>query len=173
MEEQGIMACMITENTVIIPWWGALASQLLCFKEDVTPCPILVVPFYSVSFYYLRLAGSLYLAFRGRWKHSSLPHCSFTSTVFWRSYEFSILLPLAFFFLMSTLKSCPPLPLLCGWRLRATVLHRCKEYFKFEMTNGFPVACMILTRNSKHCVNSAVAKIGGQCAGITLWYCIG
>lgn len=37
------MVCMTTESTVIIPWWAALASQVLCCKEAVTPCPILVV----------------------------------------------------------------------------------------------------------------------------------
>lgn len=66
MEEQGIMVCMITESTVIIPWCGALASPLLCCKEDVTPCPVLLVPFYFVSFYYFRLSGPFYSAFRAR-----------------------------------------------------------------------------------------------------------
>lgn len=69
--KQGIMVCMITESAVIIPWWGTLASPLLCFKEDVPPCSVLVVPFYVVSFYYLTLTGLSYSAFRGRWTNSS------------------------------------------------------------------------------------------------------
>lgn len=88
MEEQGIMVCMITESTVIIPWWGALASQVLCCKEAVIPCPILVVLFYIVSFYYLKLRDMFYVAFRGRWKALLFPHSSFTSIVFWGALNF-------------------------------------------------------------------------------------
>lgn len=88
MKEQGIMVCMTTESTVIIPGWGALASQVLCCKEAVTPCPILVVLFYVVSFYYLKLRDMFYSTFRGWWKTLLFPHSSFTSIVFWGAVNF-------------------------------------------------------------------------------------
>lgn len=81
------MVCMITESTVIIPWWAALASQVLCCKEAVTPCPILVVLVYIVGFYYLKLRDMFY-SFRGRRKTLLFPHSSFTSIVFWGAVNF-------------------------------------------------------------------------------------
>lgn len=64
----GIVVWAITESSVVTPSWGALASQSLCFKEDVNPCPILVVPFHFRNFCCLGLTDLFCSAFRGRWK---------------------------------------------------------------------------------------------------------
>lgn len=88
MEEQGIMVCMITESTVKMPWWGALASQVMWRKEAVTLCPILVALVYIDSFCYLKLRDMFYFTFRGGWKTLLFPRSSFTSVVFWGTLNF-------------------------------------------------------------------------------------
>lgn len=50
------------DNTLV----RSLGIAVAVFKEEVTPCPILVCPLYFVSFYYLRLSDWFYLAFGGR-----------------------------------------------------------------------------------------------------------
>lgn len=87
MEEQGIMVCMITESTVIIPWWGVLASQVLCCRGSnplshsggsILHCWLLL----------FKLRDMFYSTSKGRWKTLLFPHSSFTSVVFWGAVNF-------------------------------------------------------------------------------------
>lgn len=57
-------------------------------QEAGTPCPVLVVLFYIVSFCYLKLRDMFYSTFRGRWETLLFPHSSFTSVVFWGALNF-------------------------------------------------------------------------------------
>lgn len=154
VEEQGSW-CGRSQSTLITPCWGALALQSLCFREDVNPCPILVVPFYFHNFCYLGLTDLFCSAFRGRFSH----RYSFSSTVFQRNEEFLVLFFPDFFLLMSTLKSCSPPFFLCvgdgfvplffiiaktiwNWKwLMVSLLHR---WFWQEIVNTRAVLTLLL-----------------------------